>query len=121
MPVTSGSYTPGDMLLGGFPVLTRTVTIVSGAGALSRGTVLGKITSGGKYQTSLAAASDGSETPKRVLAADVDATSGDVEAPVYETGILDGSKLTFGTGHDADSVNAAFEAANIAMKIVTPA
>lgn len=121
MPVSTGSYTPGDMLLGGFPVLTRTVTIVSGAGVLARGTVLGKITTGGKYKTSLTASGDGSETPKRILAEAVDASSGDVVAEVYETGIFDASKLTIGTGHDADSVNAAFELADISMKLVTPA
>ena len=121
MPVSTGSYTPGDMLLGGFPVLTRTVTIVSGAGVLARGTVLGKITSGGKYKTSLTASSDGSETPKRILAEDVDASSGDVVAEVYETGIFDSSKLAIGADHTVATVNAAFEAANIPMKLVTPA
>lgn len=62
------------------------VTIVSGAGALKVGSVLGKLTSGGKYQLSPNSGSDGSETAVAVLLQDVDATSADVTAEVLLTG-----------------------------------
>ncbi len=58
------------------------VTIVSGAGALVSGTVLGKITASGKYKTSLLASSDGSQTPAGILLFDVDATSADRKAVI---------------------------------------
>ncbi len=62
-----------------------TVTIVSGAGKLEAGTVLGKITASGKYIASpnaQVAGSEGAETASAVLAYAVDATSADVEAVV---------------------------------------
>lgn len=58
------------------------VTIVSGAGKLEAGTVLGKITTGGKYQPSPATGSDGSQTAAGVLCYPVDATSADVPAVI---------------------------------------
>ena len=112
MPATSATYQPGDLLLGDYPVATRTVTIVSGAGALVRGTVIGKITSGGKYKTALSASSDGSQTPRYILAQDVDASAADATALVYASGDFDSGKLTYGTGITAASAEAAFEAAN---------
>lgn len=58
------------------------VTVVSGAGKLAAGTVLGKITTGGKYQPSPATGSDGSQTAVAVLLYPVDATSSDVDAVI---------------------------------------
>lgn len=111
---TEGSFSP-DNLLADAPVdhWLEDVTIVSGAGALVRGTVLGKITASGKYQTSLEAAEDGSETPVVILAKDADATSGDVVAPVYVAGGFNVRALTIGTGHTADSIREGLRALNI--------
>lgn len=58
----------------------------------------------GKYKLSLAAAVDGSETPDKVLAYDVDASGGDVEAIVYETANVVAGALTLGTGHTIASI-----------------
>lgn len=58
------------------------VTVVSGAGKLEPGTVLGKITTGGKYQPSPATGSDGSQTAVAVLLYPVDATSADADAVI---------------------------------------
>lgn len=52
-----------------------------------------------KYRLSTAAAVDGSQTPDMILAEDVDATSGDVEAIAYETATVVRSALTLGAGH----------------------
>lgn len=119
MPVSTGSYTPGDMYLGNYPLAVRAVTIVSGAGVLIRGTVIGQITSGLKYKTALSASSDGSEDPRLILAEDVDATSGDVAAKAYCSGDFDQSKLTFGTGITAAAFEAACDAADRPIFIKT--
>ncbi|MGB3044193.1 MAG: head decoration protein [Xanthobacteraceae bacterium] len=61
------------------------VTIKSGAGKLEPGTVLGQITTGGKYVISANAevvGSEGAETAKAILAYGIDATSADVQAVV---------------------------------------
>ena len=82
---------------------TRKVTILSGQNIVA-GTVLGKITASSKYITSLSAAVDGSQTPDFVAQHDVDATSGDKEAIVYETGTLVATALTLGTAHTIASI-----------------
>lgn len=58
----------------------ESVTVVSGAGALVAGTVLGKITTGGKYTSYDDDNTDGSETAVGILTHAVDATSADVAA-----------------------------------------
>lgn len=58
------------------------VTIVSGAGNLKPGTVLGKITASGKYKAVTVAAADGSQNPVAVLINWADASSADVSAAV---------------------------------------
>jgi len=112
MPASTETYTPGDMYLGSYPLAVRGVTIVSGAGVLARGTVIGKITTGGKYKTALAASGDGSETPRLILGEDVDASVADVAAKAYCSGDFDASKLTFGAGITAAAFEAALDAAD---------
>jgi hypothetical protein len=56
------------------------VTIKSGAGALMAGTVLGKVTTGGKYEGYDDGKSNGAEVAVAVLMQSVDATSADVAA-----------------------------------------
>lgn len=82
---------------------TRKVTILSGQ-SLVAGAVLGKITASGKYILSLSAAVDGSQTPDFIAATDVDASGGDKEAIVYETGVVVATGLTLGTGHTIASI-----------------
>ncbi len=87
-----------DVLIGGpDPVaLTKNVTIASGAGVLTRGTVLGKVTTSGKYVEVKSTNTDGSQTASCVLHAPVDATSDDVVATVYVAGRFNVEGLTFG-------------------------
>ncbi len=82
---------------------TRKVTILSGQ-TIVAGHVLGKITASGKYIISLSAAVDGSQTPDFVAGTDVDASGGDKEAIVYETGTLVSTALTLGTAHTIASI-----------------
>lgn len=53
------------------------VTVASGAGVIAPGTVLGKLTTGGKYTPSPATGSDGSQTGVAVALYGCDATSAD--------------------------------------------
>jgi hypothetical protein len=116
--MTTETYTPGDMIVGDFPILTAVVTIASGAD-LARGSVLGRVTVGGKFQLA-ADGSDGSEVPAAILATAAKAASGDVTATVYLTGQFDESKLTFGTNQTAATLNAAMLARGQALTAVTP-
>lgn len=90
-------HTP-DNLFGGnvAPVVADKGLIVSGAGALTRGTVLGLVTASGKLTIVDSSKSDGTETPYAVLAEDVDATSADKTCAVYLTGEFNIDKLVFG-------------------------
>lgn len=70
----------------------------------------------GKYIKSLAAATDGSQTPVAILAEDADATSADVTTVAYVTGEFNTAAITFGTGHTAASVKAGLAALGIHLK-----
>lgn len=59
------------------------IVLVSGAGALKAGRVLGKVTASGKFKAYDNGASDGTEVAAGVLAYDVDATSGDQPAVMF--------------------------------------
>lgn len=113
--ISSEAYAPDRLIAGDLKLVTRDVTILTGQ-VISRGTVLGKITSSGKYIKSLSAASDGSETPVAILADDVDATSADVNAPIYETGEFNEDQITLGTAHTVASVRDGLRALGIHLK-----
>lgn len=113
--ISSEAYAPDRLIAGDLKLVTRDVTILTGQ-VISRGTVLGKITASGKYIKSLSAASDGSETPVAILADDVDATSADVNAPIYETGEFNEDQITLGTAHTVASVRDGLRALGIHLK-----
>jgi hypothetical protein len=96
------TYTQDVNLLGGddddFFGRVGTVTNISSTGALVRGTLLGQVTASGKWGIALSASADGSQTPRGILAEDVDPTGADVEAIVYEKGTFNELALTLGTG-----------------------
>lgn len=106
----TGTYDPNGLLAGDLPAKDDKITLVSGQN-LERGAVLGKITASGKYTLSLAAAADGSEDPAAILAIDCNASAGDKSTKAFFMGEFNKDKLTFGTGHTADTANAAFRAA----------
>ena len=110
----TASFAPNDLIVGDVPVVTRTVTIASGQD-LKRGAVLGEITANSKHVLSRAAANDGSEEPAYILAFDVDASGGDVEAQAYFGAAVDAAKLHIGAGHDAASVEQAFRRKGAAL------
>jgi len=86
-----------DNLLASEVEVTEGATIVSGAGALARGTVLGKITASGKLTiVNSAGTDDGRRKPYAVLLESVDATSADKAAPVALAGLFNANALVFG-------------------------
>ena len=87
------------------PVVADEVTIASGQGVLTRGTVLGKLTANNKcvIVDSAVDPADGSEAVYAILAETVDATSTDKKAPAYFTGEYNEAALTFGGTDDADT------------------
>jgi hypothetical protein len=94
---------PLNILANDDDVTTRKVTILAGRN-LETGAVIGKITAGGKYILSVAAAEDGSQVPDLVLAQDADATEGDIEAIAYETATVVSTALKLGAGHSVASI-----------------
>lgn len=93
------------------------VIVVSGAGALESGTVLGKITATGKYTPVTVAAEDGSEDAAGILLDPVDATSVDApaviiarEAIVVHQGLKYGADVN--TSGERAAVHAALGALN---------
>ena len=78
--LTEGKHAGGFLVWETSRDYTReTVTIASGAGKLEPGTVLGKITTGGKYTGLAPAATNGSQNAVGILWAGVDASA--VDAP----------------------------------------
>ena len=76
--LTEGKHAGGFLVWEVLRDYTReTVTIASGAGKLEPGTVLGKITTGGKFTGLAPAATNGSQNPAGILWAGVDATAAD--------------------------------------------
>ncbi|AWN43161.1 head decoration protein [Methylobacterium durans] len=77
--------------------VSRQITLVSGQN-LKRGSVLGKITTGGKYTLALSASSDGSQVPAVILAEDCNASAGDKVTVAYFAGTFDENACTYGIG-----------------------
>lgn len=69
------------------------VTIVSGAGVLASGTILGRITASGLYQQYLDTAIDGSQVPVGVLRNMVDATSAARPGEMIVAGLLKSDQI----------------------------
>lgn len=101
---------PTALYGGDFPRRYMTVAIAAGT-ALEAGAVLGEVTASGEFQLSLAAASDGSETPSAVLVHDIDDAA--TSAEVLISGDVRGSALHLGTGHTVATARAALRAYSI--------
>lgn len=91
------------------------IIVVSGAGVLYAGTVLGRITSSGKYtlhDNAATGATAGAEVAAAILFHTVDATSADVKtvATVNGPATINGNDLTFKAGISAANRTAALNA-----------
>lgn len=72
----------------------------------------------GKYVTSLAAATDGSQTPLAIVAEATDASAADADCLIYTTGDFNEGALVLGTGHTVDSIREALRARGIFLRTV---
>lgn len=111
-----------DRLIAGDAVhlVTRQITLISGQN-LARGSVLGKITASGKYNLSLSAAGDGSQTPDAILAEACDASGGDKTTIAYFAGVFNEAALNIGTAHTADSIREGLRGKDIHLvKAIAP-
>ncbi len=85
--LTEGKHTGGFLVWEVLRDYTReTVTIASGAGKLEPGTVLGRITTGGKYTSFAPGASNGSQNASGILWDSVDASAADAPAVILFRG-----------------------------------
>lgn len=105
------SYDPTALFAGAFPVRQRVVTLASGA-SLKRGALLGRVTATDKYILSVATASDGSQVPAAILAADTDASAADVKTPAYFEGEFAGEIMQIDASWSIAAVQAALRQAN---------
>jgi hypothetical protein len=116
-----GTLTPDALFAGDVADrVTKMVTIAGGV-ALLRGTVLGRITATDKYLTSLSAAADRSQVPQAILAQDIDATGGDVLAPVFFTGEFNEDALVLGAAHTLASIRDGLRQMGIFLKKIVAA
>ena len=85
--LTEGKHAGGFLVWEVLRDYTReTVTLVSGAGKLAPGTVLGRITTGGKYTILTPGASSGSQNAAGILWGPVNATDADAPGVVILRG-----------------------------------
>lgn len=118
---TEGTYSSDTLIEGSFDcTATKKVTMKAGA-AYQRGALIGRITATNKWVLSTAAAADGSEMPRAILADDVDATAADTEGMAYLSGSFNPDAMIFGAGHTANSVEDGLRDLNIYLRRVMPA
>lgn len=97
----------------------ETVTVVSGAGVIAAGSVLGKITASSKYQLSAIGAADGSETADAVALYGCDASAADAECVVVARDAeVIGGELTYHADRDQDAEKTAANADLAAKGII---
>jgi hypothetical protein len=99
--LTEGKHAGGFLVWEVLRDYTReTVTIASGAGKLAPGTVLGKITTGGKYTVLMPGATNGSQNAAGFLWEGVDATDADAPGVVLLRGpaIVNRHEISFPEG-----------------------
>ena len=124
MAVNGGFITgtiPKDNLIVGDLHLTDTETLAESQD-LTRGAVLGRITTGGQMVLSDDGASDGSQVPEMILLEDaVTEAAETLNIPVLVWGQVNENDLNFGGTHDKDTVKAALKAVGIYLAKSRPA
>lgn len=99
--------------VGGHPVVQEPITLVNATAAevtLLAGTVLGRITASRKYAAHAPAASDGSESARRILVEDVTIpASGEAKTVAYSHGEFRAAGLTWASGITTTQKNTAID------------
>ncbi len=120
---TEGRH-PGEFLLSeaNFHRARGRAVIAAGSGVFEPGTVIGRITSGGKFAPSAAASEvgfEGAETAKAITLYGGDATSEDVEVAIIERDAeVNGHVLVYDGSVDTDAEKAAKIASLAAVGII---
>lgn len=111
------AYTPEQVIIGAADVVTKAQTLLTGV-VYAGLTVLGRVTATGKLRKAVNTAVDGSAVPCAILVEAVDATGGDVVAPVYLAGEFNLDALTWDATFSTDVLkSAAFpDGSNIFVK-----
>lgn len=117
LAVTSESFNYDKLLVtgSGFPIVTDSVTVLSGA-KLLRGTVVGIVTENGKAVVCDSSKTDGSQIPHGILAQDIDATAADMTGLIYLTGEFNANALIFGGSDTKTTMKVALRRATIFIK-----
>lgn len=104
---TEQTYQPDALVVGGQEDY-GTGTLASGQN-LTRGAVVGRVTSGGALVLSAADAVDGSQVPIGALAHDVNATSGALPCQFVRGGHLNEHAINFDDSWTVATLNASFD------------
>ena len=107
---TEGTFTHKNLHRSDYPRVQRKVTLLPTVAVLPVGAVLGKVTANGKYNLSLSAASDGSQTVNAILIQEAPINVADQEVLIEISGDYIATELTFGAGHTAASTRDAARA-----------
>lgn len=111
--VASGTLTIAEQIKG---VLSDAATdFVVGDGFDITVSAAAKVNGLDKAKLAVAASTDGSQEPSLILAYDVDATNGDVEAIAYESGDFVREQLVFGAGLTAENARELLRRRNITL------
>lgn len=102
------------LIVGRDDVVSRRIIVAAGR-VLDRGALLGRISATGKHVLSVAAASDGSQTPVAILSEPVDATAADRETVAHVAGTFNERAIGYGAGHSVASVRDALQARGIKL------
>lgn len=105
-PITKTKATAGFIVSEGNGYRSReTVTVDASGGALEAGTVLGIVTSSGKYVRHAAGAADGSETEAGILYEGIGAVEAERTIIARDAEVMEG-ELTYEAGADPAQVTA---------------
>lgn len=101
-PSFSSASSSEDQLIAGHkpPAKAVPATILDGE-TITRGMLLGQVTASGKFVESLAAATDGSQTPRAIASEALAPSGADEVTLIYVEGEFNEHEISFGTGHTA--------------------
>lgn len=110
------SYTPTDIFGGESDIVTTSGVIASGNN-VAQYTALGRITTTGKYAPWNPGATDGTQTAVAIAAVAINATSADLEGPIFVAGVFNQDVLVFANGTALQQA-AAFDRSPIVVRKV---
>lgn len=125
------TYDPTSLFAGAFPVRQRPVALNANlnpapvatspgglvATPLPRGTLLGRVTATDTYIPCVKTATDGSQVPAAILAADTETSAGAVTAPGYFEGEFAGEVMTIDPSWTIATVQAALRQAGSSLYV----